>query len=217
MTIKIGSLLTEYADAPLGIDTRRPRLSWKLEYEERGQLQTAYRVLVAANPRELEQDKGDMWDSGRIESGQSVHVHYEGSPLASGAHYYWKVRVWDKQNVPSEWSRASSWSMGPLDQADWLAKWIGLEVPHSDEYRPVAYLRKPLDIGKPVKRAIVHATALGLYRLFIGGRCRSAFRSIRPLPFVSRGLRARWKSAPGLTNSRPCYRGMIRRISALMT
>lgn len=169
-TLKIGRLLTEYTDAPLGLDTRRPRLSWMLESEERGQRQTAYRVLVAVKPHELEQDEGDMWDSGRIESGQSVHVHYAGSPLESGTHYYWKVRVWDKQNVPSEWSRMSSWSMGLLNQADWQAKWIGMEVPHSDEYRPVAYLRKALDIYKPVKRAIVHATALGLYRLFIGGR-----------------------------------------------
>ncbi|MFC5653621.1 alpha-L-rhamnosidase C-terminal domain-containing protein [Paenibacillus solisilvae] len=170
MTLNISRLLTEYADAPLGLDNRRPRLSWRLEAEEREQLQTAYRLLVATCPNKLERDEGDMWDSGRIESDQSIHVQYAGSPLESGAHYYWKVRVWDKRDVPSEWSRMSSWSMGPLNQADWQAKWIGMDVPHSDDYRSVAYLRKALVIRKPVKRAIVHATALGIYRLFIGGR-----------------------------------------------
>ena len=43
-------LRTEHRASPLGIDISRPRLSWKVESTQRGQAQTAYRVLVASSP-----------------------------------------------------------------------------------------------------------------------------------------------------------------------
>jgi hypothetical protein len=56
-------LRCEYLADPLGIDVTRPRLSWRLEWPERGQRQTAYRVIVASRPDLLSQDRGDLWDS----------------------------------------------------------------------------------------------------------------------------------------------------------
>jgi alpha-L-rhamnosidase len=47
----VADLRTEYAHDPLGIDVARPRLSWKLESEQRGRAQTA------AN------GAGTMWES----------------------------------------------------------------------------------------------------------------------------------------------------------
>ncbi|MGG4035978.1 glycoside hydrolase family 78 protein [Paenibacillus cisolokensis] len=170
MPIEVVELLTEYAEEPLGLDTRRPRFSWKLASEERGQRQQAYRVLVSTDAEALRRDEGDMWDSGRVLSDQSVHVRYAGKPLKSGTRYYWKVRVWDRDGVSAGWSRQASWTMGLLDPDDWQAKWIGMDVPHSEEYRPVTYLRRTFRVRKPVARAVVHSSALGVYRLFIGGR-----------------------------------------------
>ena len=41
-------LRCEHAESPLGVDVPDPRLSWKLESRERGDYQTAYRILVAS-------------------------------------------------------------------------------------------------------------------------------------------------------------------------
>jgi alpha-L-rhamnosidase len=54
-----------------GVDSSPPRLFWKLESDERGQLQTAYEILAASSAEILAQDKGDLWDSGRVKSGET--------------------------------------------------------------------------------------------------------------------------------------------------
>ncbi|MBN2024866.1 MAG: glycoside hydrolase family 78 protein [Pirellulales bacterium] len=121
-------LRCEYLVDPLGIDVVQPRLSWIVVSPERGQRQTAYRVLVASSPEKLAADQGDLWDTGRVESDQTIHVVYQGSPLESQERCYWKVRVWDRQGQPSAWSEPASWSMGLLDPADWRAQWIAADV-----------------------------------------------------------------------------------------
>ena len=101
-------LRCEYLVNPLGIDDCHPRLSWKLAAaieHARGQGQRAYQVLVASDRDLLDQDRGDLWDSGRVESDQSIHVPYAGNPLESRMQCWWKVRVWDQENQPSRLER----------------------------------------------------------------------------------------------------------------
>src|SRR5690348_13116395 len=59
-------LRCEYRVNPLGIDEATPRLSWRVESDERGQKQTGYRILVASSAELLAKDSGDTWDSGKI-------------------------------------------------------------------------------------------------------------------------------------------------------
>ena len=66
--IGITDLRTEQLKNPAGIDVRQPRLSWRIESDEQNVIQTAYHILVASSPELLEQGKGDIWDSGKIES-----------------------------------------------------------------------------------------------------------------------------------------------------
>ena len=87
----------EYATNPLGIDTAQPRLSWVLGSNRRGVMQKAYQVLVASSPERLAADAGDLWDSGRVQSDESVNVEYQGKKLSSRQTCFWKVRVWDDQ------------------------------------------------------------------------------------------------------------------------
>jgi alpha-L-rhamnosidase len=49
----------------------------------RGVRQTAYRILVAGDEKLLKEGKADLWDSGKVESDQSVHVEYKGKALES--------------------------------------------------------------------------------------------------------------------------------------
>ncbi|MCL5098112.1 MAG: family 78 glycoside hydrolase catalytic domain [Candidatus Omnitrophica bacterium] len=122
--LAIQSLRCEYRRNPLGIDTLQPRLSWILESDQRGQRQSAYRVLVASTPGKLSLDQADLWDSGKVESDQSVQVLYGGKPLRSLSYAYWKVRAWDEDGHASSWSEPGFWSMGILQPADWKGDWI---------------------------------------------------------------------------------------------
>ena len=123
--ISIDDLTVEYRTNPLGIDTPVPRFSWRIQSEIRRQKQTAYHIIVASATEKLANDRGDLWDSGKVASSQSVLVPYHGRPIASGANCYWKVRAWDRNGKPSEWSKPARFSIGPLSPADWKGEWIG--------------------------------------------------------------------------------------------
>ncbi len=215
----VTSLRCEYRDNPLGIDAAKPRLSWKIEdrsqnagralanserpgealtgmaegkSEDRGQKQTAYQVLVASSPELLAKDQGDLWDSGKVASDQSIQVEYPGKPLESGRLCHWKVRVWDKDGKPSAWSAAAGWSMGLLGAVDWQAKWVkqdpwffgtrGLDrcawiwFPHAGTTAEMpatpAYFRARLSLpaDSALRRASVTMCADGDFVLFVNGK-----------------------------------------------
>lgn len=84
--------------------------------------------MAAGSEENLKQDKGDLWDSGKVMSGRSNQVVYEGRPLQSRMRCYWKVRVWDKDGKASAWSDPAMWSVGLLDPTDWQAGWIGYDA-----------------------------------------------------------------------------------------
>lgn len=81
--VSVTGLRTEQMVDPMGLDTAVPRMSWRLESSQRNVMQTAYRILVASSPELLAQDKGDLWDSGKVESDASVWIPYEGKRLIS--------------------------------------------------------------------------------------------------------------------------------------
>ncbi len=83
--IGITDLRTEQLKNPAGIDVRQPRLSWRIESDEQNVIQTAYHILVASSPELLEQGKGDIWDSGKIESDASQWITYQGKTLKCNA------------------------------------------------------------------------------------------------------------------------------------
>jgi alpha-L-rhamnosidase len=181
-------LRCEYRDNPLGIDTPKPRLSWVIgnskfkiqnsTSDSRGQRQTAYQVLVASTPELLAKDQGDLWDSKKVVSDQSIHVEYAGRPLDPRMLCHWKLRVWLNDGKVSEWSQPAVWSMGLLTPADWQAKWIGLDLkdasvdPQDAEKRrlPARYLRREFVAGKKVRRAMAYVCGLGCFDLRINGR-----------------------------------------------
>ncbi len=109
---------------PLGVDFRPPRLSWAPEGPGRGARQTGWQVLAASSAGRLHENRGDLWDSGRVDSDRQIGVGYAGQPLHSAEQVFWKVRVWDQAGRPSAWSRAGSWTMGLLGPKAWAATWI---------------------------------------------------------------------------------------------
>ena len=128
-TGKPAQLTCNSLDHPLGIDVQAPTLSWQLRDKRRGAHQTAYEVQVASSPSLVEAGKPDVWDSGRIESGQSVGVTYRGSVLAPERRYYWRVLTWDQDGKPYPASDVAWWETGLADPNQWRGQWIGYEEP----------------------------------------------------------------------------------------
>src|SRR5271165_4832991 len=71
----------ESLSTPLGMDVAKPSLSWKIRDSRHGARQTAYQVQVASNEGNLASGKADVWDSGRVESDNSIGVSYGGPAL----------------------------------------------------------------------------------------------------------------------------------------
>ena len=176
--IKPENLRCEYLVNPLGIDILKPRLSWILGSNERAQNQTAYHILVASSKELLNKNQGDLWDTGKVVSDQSIHNVYDGTVLKSQMFCYWKVRVWDKENDPSNWSEPAMWSMGLLESDDWKGKWIGAPSKRKlwikkylpRKYYPSPLLRKSFSLKGEIKRAVIYTTVLGEYELYLNGK-----------------------------------------------
>ncbi|MDP2883785.1 MAG: glycoside hydrolase family 78 protein [Ignavibacteria bacterium] len=168
--VKVTGLRCEYRTDPLSVDAEKPRLSWIIESKERGVTQTAYELLVSSSMELLDQDKGDLWESGKISSDQSIQIVYEGQPLRARTTCYWKVRTWDNHGHTSAYSKPSTWRMGLLSRSDWKAQWIGLNGDTSRDLRPSPYVRKEFSLNKPIHRAQVYLTARGMFIASVNGR-----------------------------------------------
>ena len=157
--MKVFRLRCEYAVNPLGIDVRNPRFSWCLSHPERGELQSAYRIVVASGREELDGDRGDLWDSGKVLSEQSVNVPYAGKPLKTAQKCFWKVKTWDKEGREGPWSEVGTFEMALLDGADWGGEWIA----------GGNMLRNEIIIAKPVARARAYISGIGYNELWLNG------------------------------------------------
>src|SRR5579872_1477821 len=69
-------LRCEYRTDPRGIDEVHPRLCWRVESNKRGQEQKAYRIIVASRAELLSKNEGDLWDSGKVVSDDTVNIVY---------------------------------------------------------------------------------------------------------------------------------------------
>jgi alpha-L-rhamnosidase len=150
-------LRVEHLDDAFGIDVKVPRLSWRLPEDANSQI--AYQLRA-----------GD-WDSGRINSDQSVLVEYAGPPLISAQRVECSVKVWTDVGE-SNWSESVTWEMGLINKTDWIAEWI--ETPEKDNAvisrgRPAWLLRCRFRVAEPVKLARLYATAHGIYEAFLNG------------------------------------------------
>jgi alpha-L-rhamnosidase len=130
---RLVDLQCEYLANPAGIDSLAPRLSWIMAAGQRDQAQTAYQVVVGSSAELLAADRGDLWDSGKVNSDRSINIEYAGKPLESRMVCHWKVRAWDAQGRPTPWSEPAVWSMGLLNPRDWKAEWIGLPLEITDD------------------------------------------------------------------------------------
>ncbi len=151
---------TEYLFNPIGIDIPNPRFYWQCEG---GVVQRAYQIMCFV--------KEDMlWDSDKVLSASMTHIAYEGIRLTSKMPVKWKVRLWDEEDVPGEWTEAF-FEMGLLEMADWKGKWItGNFNPQKTKRYPVDYFRKQFHVKGKISQARLYITACGIYQATLNGK-----------------------------------------------
>jgi len=149
---------------PIGFHDATPTFSWKLP--DGVKRQTAYRIEV--------KDDSVVWDSGWVESDQSVFVPYGGKPLESRQKVQWRVKFKNETGDPSEWSEPAELELGLLSNADWTAKWIRPAADAAEKVEEVASLRRTFDLSTadkqvPIKQARLYVTARGVFEISLNG------------------------------------------------
>jgi len=179
----------EHKTNPVGIDEHHPRFSWITNCSIPNTSQSAYRILIASSMENLSTGSGDIWDSGKVVSSESVLINYDGTPLRSNTTYFWQVMIWIGDE-PSLWSDPARFSTGLFAQEEWQAKWIShhyhapshpisfmkgtdkwIWYPYenpNDRFKNV-YLTKTFEISGPVESALLLVTADEKFKLSLNG------------------------------------------------
>lgn len=157
-------LKTEYLSDPIGIDIDRPRLFWNCEG---GIKQTAYQIIASDDAGTL------LWNSGEVESG-SMRAQWGGAPVPARTRVLWKIRLWDENGEPGQWSEAY-FETGLPKGEPWQAKWIsGDYTPKKKDRYPVDCFRKTFP-AEGIKKARLYITACGLYEARLNGQRVGSF------------------------------------------
>jgi alpha-L-rhamnosidase len=166
--LSVIDLRCEYLADPLGIDTAYPRFSWKLVDPDgtRSQKQTAFRIVVQGDAADKAPAGTVLWDSGKVASPESVNNVYAGAPLTSNQTCTWKVRVWDKDGRPADWTPAARFSIGLLEPSDWHGEWIRFK--EADNIKHIWY-RKTFSLESVPSRAFAYLGSIGYHELYVNG------------------------------------------------
>lgn len=97
----------------IGIAADNVRLGWKLDSQDRGMTQQAYRVVV-------KDDGGTVWDSGWVESAEQTGIQPEN--LQPETVYTWQVNVKDQDGKETGFSEEKTFETAP---ANLEGRWIG--------------------------------------------------------------------------------------------
>ena len=167
--LTISQILMDYETAQVGpmVFDHLPAFGWKLQSDGRGILQSSYRLQICQT--------GDfaapLFDSGTVQSAQSVQVAVRGVRLASAQCYHVRVRV-TAGREDSGWSAPVRFLTALLaPAAEWKAPFISAET--SAAYIAASrgtYVRGAFAVRGPLRAAYAFTTALGLYNFYLNGQ-----------------------------------------------
>jgi alpha-L-rhamnosidase len=159
----VEALTVEHRTDPLGVDADRPRYGWRMASSVRGRRQSACRLLVATSADRLRAGRADVWDSGRVESADSVAIRHAGRALAPSTRYHWTVRVWDECGRRLPDAPPATFETGPMSTDGTTrrdgARWITMagKTPNSPG---APLLRRQIALRGRVREARLYLSAL---------------------------------------------------------
>ena len=166
--IKTVNLLCNDSVRPLGIDDPSPFFSWQATSDIQNQHQTAYQIIVTKSdfPNET------VWDTEKVSGSECIGISYCGTKLTPMTGYFWKVRQWDKNGNPGEWSENSYFETGLMGKykGQWIGAYTDSKTWRKPDPLPAPMLRKSFVINGQTKKARVYVCGLGYHLLFINGR-----------------------------------------------
>ena len=168
--LNIGHLQCELLDAPLAIDNTTPHFSWKMTGKNNGMASSAYQILVATSTDKLNEEQADLWNSGKVQSDASQGIVYQGKALDSRSMAYWKVRVWNQNDIASNWSQPTSFGIGMLNEKDWAenARFIGaLQGDEKSQSAPL--MRQSFSYEKQEGKVLLYVNSLGYHEAYLNG------------------------------------------------
>jgi alpha-L-rhamnosidase len=165
--LSVKELTVDHKTSPVGIGNKQPAFSWKIIEKGNNVMQTAYSIKVASD--EKFSTSKIVWQSGKVESDESIFQLYKGPELRSGQRYFWQVKIWDNKKNESKWSAPAYFEMGLLSPSEWKAKWIELSG-DSIRYSPSPQFRKEFELTKIVASARIYVTSHGFYEVHLNGK-----------------------------------------------
>ncbi len=154
----VEGLTVNYMTEPLGVGVEGLRFGWKMASRTVGARQEAYEINVT-------KDGASVWSSGKVESGLSVGIPYEGPALESASRYGWTVTVWDESGDTAT-SDEAGFETALADDADWESAQF-IRMPNSPA-APIFRAEKAFN-GEVIS-ARLYITALGVYSAQINGK-----------------------------------------------
>lgn len=164
----IKTIRVNYMKEPCGVE-RDPQFGWILEADGRAVRQTGYRLQIAGDRRFEEV----VYDSGRVESGESAHVYADGFQMRPLTRYYVRGKVWDNRGEESAWGEAASFvsaCLTPGEEKDWKGSFVTAEQPGDEKSGKAYYVRKEFCSERPLRAAYMVSSACGLYQLWLNGK-----------------------------------------------
>lgn len=159
-------MLVNGVSNPLAIERDAVRFTWRQTDAGRGEAQSAYRILVATSRELLAANRGDVWDSGKVDSDKSAAVAYTGTALPAATRLWWKVRIWNAARKPGSWSEPARFDTG-LNHDEWTAQYIWDGTSNENNF---AYFRKMFSIERKPRLAKVYVTAHNDCMLYFNGQ-----------------------------------------------
>lgn len=170
-------------ESPRGLSDPHPAFSWKLKSDRQNTFQTSYRICVIHHNQVV-------WDT-LVNNDSTFEIIYNGEKLKTGQYYSWFVESTNNYGEVAK-SGDNIFLTGVLDTDFWQAGWVETGVPckisqdstdagamfagkmrpseHPEEFlNPPVYLRREFSVERPVRQALIYATARGIYELQLDG------------------------------------------------
>lgn len=163
--LAVEKITLNYETTLTGCETL-PVFGWIITSTLRDVQQRSWRLQLSAQ----EDFAQCLFDSGEMHDDRSSNIELPDVACQHSTRYFVRVHITDNHGEESGWSPAATFITGLPAQA-WQGVFISAETPQDKDNSKGTLLRHAFSLpdGDDIVSAVVHASALGLYQLWING------------------------------------------------